>query len=191
MDKKGIVGLELVVAVIVSLLICGVVVFIGFQVVSDLADVYQGEETLKFATIVNETVSSVTDGDYKPLTALYSSATPNALCTMMIVINSTNSANINTTARSDSNCQIKGVAPDAKNAGFNNTDWKVTYNYTYNTPYVGDISGNLSYGSSQFFSNVPIFFTLLGVVVLILIIVVVVLIVTRFGGIQDDGSEIL
>ena len=191
MDKKGIVGLELLMAVIVSLLICGVVVFIGFQVVSDLADVYQGEETLKFAAIVNETVSSVTDGDYKPLTALYSSSTPNALCTMMIVINSTNSANINATARSDSNCQIKGVAPDAKNAGFNNTDWKVTYNYTYNSPYSNDIAGNLSYGSTQFFSNVPIFFTLLGVVVLILIIVVVVLIVTRFGGIQDDGSEIL
>ena len=48
--------------------------------------------------------------------------------------------------------------------------------------YTNQISGNISYGATNFFKNVPTFFTLLAVVVLILIIAIVIVAVSRFGG---------
>ena len=44
------------------------------------------------------------------------------------------------------------------------------------------VINNITYGTTNFFRNVPTFFTLLGVVVLILIIAIVIVAVTRFGG---------
>ena len=44
------------------------------------------------------------------------------------------------------------------------------------------IVGNISSGTTSFFSNVPTFMVLLGVVVLILIISIVIVSVGRFGG---------
>lgn len=44
------------------------------------------------------------------------------------------------------------------------------------------IISNITSGATNFFKNVPTFFTLLGVVVLILIIAIVIVAVTRFTG---------
>ena len=44
-----------------------------------------------------------------------------------------------------------------------------------------NIIANVTSGTTQFFTNVPTFFTLLGVVVLILIIAIVIVAVTRFS----------
>ena len=45
-----------------------------------------------------------------------------------------------------------------------------------------NIINNISAGGTSFFSQVPTFFVLLGVVVLVLIIAIVIVAVTRFGG---------
>ena len=43
------------------------------------------------------------------------------------------------------------------------------------------ITNNISFGVTQFFGNIPTFFTLLAVVVIILIISIVIVAVNRFG----------
>ena len=50
------------------------------------------------------------------------------------------------------------------------------------------IINNVTTGTTNFFANVPTFFTLLGVVVLILIIAIVIVAVTRFspGGMRES-----
>ena len=180
MNKKAVLQLNTVGAVILALLVLSLLVLAGFVVVSEMTNVYESTETPVFGAIVNETVSSVGTGAYKPLTVLYSDATPNPICTVMIVINSSTSAEINTTLRTVSNCQLIGTT-DGVAAGHNNTDWKVTYNYTSNTPYISSIEQNLTYGTTNFFSNVPTIFTLLGVTVLIVFISLVIVIVLRFA----------
>lgn len=50
------------------------------------------------------------------------------------------------------------------------------------------IIGNITYGTTKFFANVPTFMTLLGVVVLILIIAIVIVAVMRFEGGRREGS---
>lgn len=45
-----------------------------------------------------------------------------------------------------------------------------------------DVINNITKGATSFFSNVPTFFVLLGVVVLILIISIVIISVSRFSG---------
>ncbi len=54
--------------------------------------------------------------------------------------------------------------------------------------YTSDIIGNITYGATKFFANVPTFFVLLGVVVLILIIAIVIVAVSRFqtGGTRES-----
>lgn len=53
---------------------------------------------------------------------------------------------------------------------------------SYEDNQTDNIIGNITYGSTNFFKQVPTFFTLLGVVVLILIIAIVIVAVSRFQG---------
>lgn len=47
--------------------------------------------------------------------------------------------------------------------------------------------GNITYGTTQFFTNIPTFMTLLGVVVLILIIAIVIVAVSKFSGGRSES----
>ena len=53
-----------------------------------------------------------------------------------------------------------------------------------------DIISNITYGGTQFFKQVPTFFTLLAVVVLILIIAIVIVAVTRFAPAGGRGESL-
>src|SRR3990172_5583055 len=179
MDKRGIFGMDTVSAVIIALLTIAVIAIATFLAVSTLRDTAETTETLFTVNAVNQTLTSVDEvGEYVNATLRNCKATTNE------ILNETNFL-IPASNYTTGQCQIRFTAGAA--AVYNTTNWKWSGTYTYNSPQVNQISGNLTIGVVNFVKQAPTFFTLLGVVVLILIIAIVIIAVTRF---ESGGMSI-
>ena len=87
------------------------------------------------------------------------------------------------------------------NLNINNSNWNVSYSWTYKDSAAQDITQNLTAGASSFFSNASTWLTLLSVVIIIAIVALVIARVkggrmsgsggskesSGFGGSSDDG----
>ena len=178
--KKSVLGLTTVKAFIIVLLalaIIGIVsiVILGFFSTSTFV---AQSGVITSAGIANETLTTVTETGENLAVANYNSVS----CTINQVINGSNTI-IGTGNRTVSNCNLASSGTGK----LNNTNWLVTYSYTYRSDNgASGIGNNVSNGIVSFFSNASTYFSLLGVVVIILIISLVVVVVNRFGG---ESSE--
>jgi len=191
MNKKGILGLDTVKAVILSLMVLAVLVIAVFAVLIPLRTSVEGIDARSGSVINDSTVTKVNDAAYTLLPTAY--YLRNSVCTVSACRNSSNGVAVNAANWSASNCQVNyaGTGPGSNS---NNSIWKCDYSYTYNGNDTNTIVETMTKAPVNFFNNTPTFFTLLGVVVLILIIAIVIVAVTRFSpgasiGLGAGGGE--
>ena len=180
MDKKGILGLDTVKAVIMIILVLAILLIASLLALTTLQTTTESID-VKSGNAINESVSSTVN----ETGATFANLLRNKACgTVTNVLNQSTASNVSLTSGNytQTGCTIlfSGGAEDGLN--INNTVWRVTYTYTYNTPYVAGVVDNISSGGTTFFGYVPTFFILLAVVVLILIIAIVIIAVSRFSG---------
>lgn len=178
MNKKGVLGLQTVGVVLVSVLILAVIVIAMFLATSNLRDAAESSETSQTLRVNNETVTAVSE----PVKTLAEQGRRNSQCTVWQVVNATDGVAITTAnyTAATATCTIKYSGPGA--GGFNGTNWKVSYNVTYNSPYANEITGNTTAGPINFFKQSGTVFTILGIVLIILAIGIIIYAVSRFGG---------
>ena len=184
MNKKGVLGLETVKAVILSLLVLAVLTVTVFAILVPLKTSVESIDNQIGVVSVNETPTPFTE-----VTPYYFSVVNtarNPICTLTRCTNATGlSATVGITANNytvnSGQCSI--VYAGLVQGYYNNTaGWRCTYTYTYDLNGTNSVTEMMLVGPSSFFQNTPTFFVLLGVVVLILIISIVIVAVTRFSG---------
>jgi hypothetical protein len=183
---KGQLGLDTVKAVILSLLIITVIAVATFFILYSLLPTAESLAADKAGVnVVNESVVLTPTGNGIELAK--NVGVRNCKATVSAVVNATDGDTIPVAKYVVTGCFIKAAGTGAGSYAFNAT--KVTYTYSYDDPYTNNLVQNISYGAESFFTQVPTFFVLLGVVVLILIIAVVIVAVTRFSptGKSNEG----
>jgi hypothetical protein len=173
MNKKGQVGLDTAKAVMLTILIVGVIAFVAILALSNLGNTNAARTSSGVITVVNETLTTVTETGENLVIA----TRPDVICTLGIIVNQSNTAVIPAANFTQANCNLAHLGGGQ---AFNNTNWNVSYTYTYNT--FGDVESNITTGTASFFNNSNTWFALLSVVVIILIISIVIFAVNRFGG---------
>jgi len=180
-NKKGIIGLDTVKAVMVTILalaIIGVAIVIVLTTL-DESDIVRDS---KSETNLNDTLTTVSEiGEYFTNYSLES-----ASCTVTYVQNETSGGVINSGNYTTNNCWIQFSGADLT---YNNSNWNVSYTYTYDVNYVEGIKENVTEGIVDFFSNTTTIFAILVVVVIILAITIIIVAVSRFSG-EGNGFNI-
>jgi len=172
MEKRGQVGLDVAKNVMLVLMIIGV---LAFAMIIVLASVNNSDvASTSSGTLQNqETLATVTETG-EDLTV---STLPDVACSLLSVTNASSGTTIPASNYTQTNCNLAFTIGDV--LGINNSNWNVTYSYTYNS--FDRTSGNVTGGVASFFSNTTTWFSLLAIVVIILIISIVILAVNRFG----------
>ncbi len=196
-NKKGSGTLDMATKVFGAILVLGVIGFVFVIIFGNLADTSDDAlPTLPSQTILNETIDSVDElGEALSVINNY-----NVACTILVIQNETGNAtdggpiisSANYTASGTGGCHVAYSAPGV-NAIINNSDWNVTYSWTYKDSAAQDITQNLTAGASSFFSNASTWLTLLSVVIIIAIVALVIAKVkgkgARMGGSEGSGSS--
>jgi len=129
---------------IISVVIIGVILVIGIFIAASIQDATRTANTAGSAN--NETLTTVTEaGEY-----LTPFSYNDVVCTLLIVTNASDGTVIPSSNYTQSNCNLMNAATATT---FNNTDWNVSYTYTYsadsNTSVAaGDLVTALSGGSA-------------------------------------------
>lgn len=187
MNKKGILGIEYVKPILVSLLILAVLVVVIFLITTSLTTTVESSESARSEKIVNQTLTTVTESGESLTQATYRQCAITS--STVVIINSTDNAVIPSTNYTvNSGCRISFSGTEA--TFYNNTNWKFSGTITFKSPESSQILGNITVGSTNFFKQIPTFMTLLGVVVLILIIGIVIATVMRFQGREGGGTMV-
>jgi hypothetical protein len=149
------------------------------------------------STTNNETLTTVTNATNESVAN--SGAIDFDMSTTVVCINASNGASVpsnNVTAYDDGNiisaatdCQgINGVAGGSGLCGW---DWNCTYSYSYTRDNGAvEITGNITSGTTSFFSYVPTWMVLLAVVVLIAIVALVIMIVSKLEGGSSPATKL-
>jgi len=194
MDKKGVLGLDTVKAVMLGFLILAA---LGIAIMLALSSLTTTVESIDKTTrgVINETTTEgVSDSNLTSLFYAPSEAYRGAVCTNrvytnsstgdLVIINSTNLANV-----TNSGCSFTGGADGEL---FGNDTWNVSYSVTYSNPSANDISKNISSAlTDDFFNQTGTIFAILIVVVIILSIAIIIAVVIRFGegaGVSTGGG---
>ena len=183
MNKRGILGIDTVKAVILALLVMAVFVVVTFLVTTTLRTSVESIDRSQTARVINETVGPVDEAGVTLGKAGYRQVS----CTVQLAINATGGKPIAAGNYTSTGCNIAfplGATEEAV-ADYNASNWKVTYSYVYAANYSNALTEYVLVGPGRFFTNVPTFFSLLGVVVLILLISIIIVAVTRF---RQEGT---
>jgi len=172
-DKKGVLGLDTVKVFMISILalaVIGVAIIIVLNTLDESDVVREG----KSGTNLNDTLTTVAEsGEYLTNYTLES-----AVCTVTYVQNASSAEVISSGNYTTSNCFIYYSGDDLT---YNNSNWNVSYTYTYDLNYAEGIQENVTEGIVDFFSNTTTLFAILVVVVIILAITIIILAVGKFG----------
>jgi len=195
-SKRGILGLDTVKTVIVAILILAVTAIAVFAALVPMEEAAQTQFTTSDIT-PNETMTTVTNATNETVA---NNGLANFIMTpsSVVCVNSSGGGIVptnNYTAFSDGNIisiapACAGINGDTTGSGFCGWDWNCTYGYQYTSNNdAALITDNMTSGTTNFFSQVPTFMTLLGVVVLILIIAIVIIAVGKFEGNGFESRE--
>ena len=180
-NKRGVLGLEMATSFTLAILILAVFGFVVIVIMGNLENTTVGRISISNTTI-NETLPTVDQlgEDFDAASVSF-----NPSCTIVKVLNATDAVNIPSSNYTQTNCNLKSNADTE--AGFNGSNWLVTYTYTFDDPSaVFALTRNTTGGISNLMSNSITWFSLIAVVIIILIISVVVLAVKKFGGGSAD-----
>jgi len=190
-DKRGIFGLTAVqqfFAIILSIALLAYVIVTIMGTLSN-ANIVPLNTVAMSGSVANETLTSVTED----LHYVSKSTLPNFDMTVCItcVLNATN--NVVIPAADWGYTGPGGVRVTNSTSIFNNTNWKVSYTYTYtaDSPQVANansILGNVSTGITGFFGAINPVYAILAILVIILVLVVLVRVVQAPNGINESAS---
>lgn len=178
MNKKGILGLDTVKAVMLALIVITLLAVTAIAILVPMMNTADTVDPGTTVAFVNQT-TSIKMNTSQTATLFTFSSLRNCQMTVTTVINTTGTVIAATGNYTVSGCSISATATPSASA--NNTFWNVTGTYNYDSATTGIIVGNLTTGTDGFFSNVPTFFVLLGVVVLILVLAIVIVAASRLG----------
>lgn len=181
-NKKAQVGLNTVGIVITWLLILGVLVIATFLALNSLSEVsILGATGTTAYTTTNESNAWINNTGYTVTDKNDSTGT----FAITEVWNATTAgAGVYNYSLGAGNYTIDattGVITNASASLYENVSVTYTWVYTYNSD-TGNLVDNVTTGTTDFFSNVPTFMTLLAVAVILLIIGLVIFAVNRFSG---------
>ena len=184
-DKRGQVGLDIVKGVIMTLLVLTILGVVLFLVFSNLQPVVSNLDTYtNSGSTINETITSVTETGKNLAVYSYDSV----VCTITNVINATDGVAIPAANRTTTNCNLRYSGPTGI---FNNTNWKVSYTYTYrpktSSANANGVGNNISSGIVSFFTYVPTIMAILAVVVIIAAVAILIFYVKGFEGGGEKG----
>jgi len=190
MNKKGVLGLDTVKGFMLILLVVGLIGFLTVIILSNLNTTTDTILTTQTGGVANESLTSV-DAAGENLAVRSFSDYRNLACVVSACINDTAEVVIPITNYSTSynGCHVSWAGSIDDTNNFNSTNWNCTYTYTYVNPEASEVYGNITEGTTKFFSNATTWFTLLTVVIIILIIAVVIYAVNKFSGWR--GTETL
>ena len=179
-DKKGVAGLDLALSVISMLFVIGLLVMIYALMGAEIQDTTSVAQELS-GSAVNETLTTVaeTGEDFT------NSGLPAVVCTILFVTNATDGSAVPASNYTQTNCNLAfsggGVTSD-----WNNTDWNVSYDYTYGGTtwqVINDTNAALAETPDWF----PIVIVITFMVVLILLTVMIIRAI-RGSGLMVGGS---
>ncbi len=183
-NKKGAEVLEMATKVFGALLVLGVLGFVFIIIFGNLTDTADDALPTQSSNVVNESVVTVdSDGEALSISDYYQ-----AVCTINKVINATSNDGINTGnyTTGDDGCIVYYKTTIGDPDGFNNSNWNVSYSYTYKDSAAQDVTQNLTAGAASFFANAGTWLTLLSVVI---IISIVALVIAKVKGSKEIGGS--
>jgi len=178
-QDKGIAGLTILLSLIVMLFVIGLLVMIFTIMGSKLQT-----STYDTATgiVGNETLITVQETYHNFAKA----GLRDVACSVTAVTNATSGTAIPSANRTTLNCAIKysGVAGD-----FNNTNWNVSYSYTYKadnsaTEVMNDTTSGIA-GVTEWFD----IFIVIGAMVVLILLTVVIITAIRSSGMVAGGEQ--
>ena len=169
-NKKGI-QLNMAMGAILALILVATLVIVSIYLFSSLETAVNAPNTA--GTAINETLTTVTEKGENLSASLLRAG---ACGTATAVINSTDSITIASGNYTQTGCTI--VFKDGGDANFNNTNWKVTYPYTYTA---STAASNASDVTITNFSNYPALVGLVGTIVFLGIVIGVLVASFVFG----------
>jgi len=174
---KGVAGLTVLLSVVTMLFVIGLLVMIFALMGGELATASYEETS---ASVVNETLTTVTETGEDFTVAGYR----DVACTLTAVRNATGGETINSGNYTQTNCNLASTG-----TSYNNTDWNVSYSYTYEadttaTDVINDTSSSISGVTSWF----TIFIVITAMVVLILLTVIIITAIRGSGLMAGGGA---
>lgn len=188
MNKKGVLGLDTVQAVIVVLLVLAVVAIATFVALTSLVGPTGAVSDTKQSSnqaLTNETITLNSTGDIP--TTVSGNRIP-ITYTNLIVTNETGGEVIQsgnfTTTSGGFFLSASGAAGD-----YNETEINVSGIFTFTTDSDSqNLVSNVTTGTADFFDNIPTIMTILGAVIIILAVVLIILAVGRIrAGSKEAG----
>lgn len=179
-DKKGILGLETVQAVIIALLVLAVIAVATFLALDSLVGtgkVLSSTALVSNIPFGNETIN-LTDTPTQPASVI---GFVGVTYTSLFVTNATDGVEITSANFTvDSN----GAFVTAVGGSFNATNVNISSGAWTNTKTSDgqNLVNNVTNGTAQFFANIPTVMIILGAVVIILAVVLIILAVGRISG---------
>ena len=179
-NKKGILGLDTVKIVMLSLLVLTVIgIAITLSLIS-LRDVVEKTDVVEEGVTYIETTTLVNS-----TTAVYiTGVTGGTRGCSLSGGNFTNSTRflIDPANYTIANCTVIALTAGMGSGDLNNTVWNYSGTVKYARPDTYNTERNITRGVTGFFSNTGTFFAILVVVVIIALIAIVIMVVTRLGG---------
>lgn len=162
---RGVAGLTLLLSIVVFLFIIGLMIMIFSLMGNNLEDAVDVSTT---RSVVNETLTTVAETGEN----LANSVKKNVVCTVAVVTNATGGATIPSGNYTVTNCNI---AFSGDGVEWNNTNWNVSYSYTFDDIGVaGDLINETVValgGTTDWFD---IFIVISAMVVLIMLVVMII-----------------
>ena len=180
-QDKGVAGLTILLSLVVMLFVIGLLVMI-FTILGSKLETSTYDTTT--ATVKNETLTTVNEAGEN-----FAKATlRDVSCTVSYCINASSNSVIPTANYTRTNCHV-AYSHAKDTAGFNNTNWKCTYDYTYEadntaTNVMNDTRNSVA-GVTDWFD---IFIVIGAMVVLILLTVIIITAIRSSGMVAGAGS---
>jgi len=177
-QDKAQAGLTILLSLVVMLFIIGLIVMIFTLMGSELKI---ATYTTTTTAVVNETVASVTEAGVDFATVSYR----DVVCTLVLVNNATGGESITSTNYTQTNCNI---ASTVAGVGYNDTDWNVTYSYTYEADNTATDTMNDTTSAVATVTDWFDIFVVIGAMVVLILLTVIIITAIRSSGMVAGGE---
>lgn len=180
---KGVAGLSILLTVISMIFIIGFLVMLFVIIGVEMQD---STWTSTTSTASNEVLTTVTEAGENFAVSTYRAVT----CTVSAVTNTTSATVIPASNYTATNCNIRYKSGIGIAYGFNNSNWNVTYSFTYDADNTGTRAINdTTTALTEVVDWFPIIITISVMVALILLTVIIIVAIRSSGVMAGGGGE--
>ena len=174
-QDKGVAGLTILLSLVTFLFVIGLIIMIFTLMGAGLST---ATYTTTTGTTVNESLVTVTEKGENFALVNYRSIT----CTISNVINATDGFDIGSGNYTQTNCNLASNSAD-----FNNTNWNVTYTYSYEADNVAtDVMNDTTAGIGTITTFFPRF-VVIGAMIVLILLTVIIIVAIRGSSLMPSG----